>query len=261
MTEPLVLVEIMPAGYAVVTLNRPQAMNALSIALCHEFANVINRLSADPTVRVLIVTGAGRAFCAGLDLKELGNSGAVSDFMQESDPVQALRRFEGPVIGAINGVAVTGGFELALACDMLLASTEARFADTHARIGVIPGWGMSQTLSRIVGPSRAMEISLAGNYLPASEACRLGIVNRVTAPDQLMEDARKLATDMLSAVEGMLPAYKRLIRDGYRLPYGEALALEQERGAAWNGALTAEQIASRRAAVQARGQKQAHQDH
>ena len=139
-------VEKFAEGYAVLTLNRPAAMNALSRQLREALAQRIDELEADEQTRVLILTGAGKAFCAGLDLKELG-SGAQGDTVftvQVRDPVQSLARFSGPVIGAINGAAITGGFELALACDVLLASTQARFADTHARVGVMPGWGLSQ---------------------------------------------------------------------------------------------------------------------
>jgi enoyl-CoA hydratase len=262
MSEQLVTVEKSEAGYAVVTLNRPNAMNALSSALCSQFADAVAQLEADPAIRVLIVTGAGRAFCAGLDLKELGSGSGdrVTSFISNSDPVRALGRFSGPIIGAINGVAITGGFELALACDVLLASTEARFADTHARVGIIPGWGLSQKLSRLVGPSRAKEISFAGNFIPAQQAERIGLVNRVVEPGELLDQARQLALDMLSALPEILPVYKKLIDDGYALSYGEAMALEQEQTAAWSRSVTPDQIAQRRQNVQERGRAQQKKD-
>ena len=145
-------------GVAIITLNRPEAMNALSRALRAELSAACQDVSSDNDIHALIVTGAGeRAFTAGLDLKELGESGLgpANDRDASTNPVFALTEMPIPVIGAINGVAITGGFELALACDIRIASTNARFADTHARVGITPGWGLSQKLSRFIGLSRA----------------------------------------------------------------------------------------------------------
>ena len=140
-------------GVALVTMNRPDAMNALSTALRDELAATIEALEADADTRVLILTGAGtRAFTAGLDLKELGQADGAALSGGARDPVRALANFSGPTIAAVNGVAITGGFELALACDVLIGSPNARFADTHARVGILPGWGLSQRLSRLLGP-------------------------------------------------------------------------------------------------------------
>lgn len=257
MSDQLVLVDTSASGYAVVTLNRPREMNALSKQLCTSFSRAVATLEADPAIRVLIVTGNGRAFCAGLDLKELSADGNVSGFIQDNDPVRALNRFTGPIIGAINGAAVTGGFELALACDILLASSASRFADTHARVGVIPGWGLSQKLSRLVGIARAKEISFTGNFVSASEALAMGLVNRVVPPDRLLDDARQLASDMLSAVPGILPTYKQLIDEGYSYSFGDAMRLEQVQSAAWNQSMSSDAIAQRRTSVLERGRAQA----
>src|SRR3546814_800216 len=169
-------------GVATVTLNRPEAMNALSRALRAELAAVMRGLAADDGIRAIVLTGAGtRAFTAGLDLKELGadtsNLGAANAESADENPVKAIELCPQPVIGAINGVAITGGFEVALACDILIASTNARFADTHARVGVMPGWGLSQKLSRIVGLGRAKELSLAGNFLGPAAAPRWRLGN------------------------------------------------------------------------------------
>ncbi len=258
MSESVVLVERAPEGYAIITLNRPQAMNALSRQLRSELAQALTELEADPLTRVLILTGAGRAFTAGLDLKELGASDPSSAIFGQAlpDPVTALGRFNGPVIGAINGVAITGGFELALACDVLLASTEARFADTHARVGVMPGWGLSQRLSRAIGISRAKELSLTGNFLSAKQACDWGLVNRVVAPDALLPEARALAKDMLSVLPDMLIRYKKLIDDGYRNNFGDALDLELRTSKDANVSVSAGQIEQRREAVRQRGRDQ-----
>lgn len=256
--EPLVRVEIAAEGYAVVTLNRPNAMNALSRALRAELAEAVDRLEADPAVRVMILTGAGRAFCAGLDLKELGSGagGGVLGGVNVADPVRALGRFSGPIICAVNGVAITGGFELALAGDVLLASTEARFADTHARVGVMPGWGLSQKLSRTIGIYRAKELSLTGNFLSAQQANDWGLVNRVVPPDELLPQARKLAQDMLSVMPHMLLAYKKVIDDGYAAAFGHGMLIERDRSTSANSQVRSDLIEEARKAVQARGRTQ-----
>ena len=265
MTDDLLLTEKHPDGYAVLTLNRPGAMNALSSGLRRALAETVDQLEADPAVRVLILTGAGRAFTAGLDLKELGVSGlsttrsgagAMQDAVQVGDPVRSLARFSGPVIGAINGPAITGGFELALACDVLLASPQARFADTHARVGVMPGWGLSQKLSRAIGIYRAKELSLTGNFLSAEQALAWGLVNRVVPAGELLPQARALARDMLSVIPSMLVSYKRVIDDGYAASFGEGMRIERERADAANGGVRAEDIEQRREAVRARAHSQ-----
>jgi enoyl-CoA hydratase len=161
-----------------------------------------------------------------------------------------------PIIGAINGVAITGGFEVALACDVLICSTSARFADTHARVGITPGWGLSQKLSRAIGPYRAKELSLTGNFLSAQQAYEWGLVNRVVAPEALMDEALKLAAQMADIEAEMLVTYKAMIDDGYDLSLGEGLKLEHERSVAHNAEVTPEMVATRRAAVQARGRSQ-----
>jgi enoyl-CoA hydratase len=261
--DPIVTTEIDPAGYAVVTLNRPQAMNALSKALMRALTEAIDGLSAHPAVRVVILTGAGRAFTAGLDLKEIGagqgslggtevKPGEPMPDRQATDPVAAIGRCPHPVIGAINGAAVTGGFELALACDVLLASSSARFADTHARIGVAPGWGLSQKLSRAIGVYRAREVSLTGNWVSAEQAAAWGFVNRVLAPDDLLPAARQLALDMLGTLPHMLTRYKAIINDGWALAAGDAMALEKQRAREFNSEVRADDVEQRREAVRAR---------
>jgi enoyl-CoA hydratase len=259
MTEAVLLTEVHPAGYAVLTLNRPQAMNSLSRQLMADLAEAVEALQANPAVRVLVLTGAGRAFCAGLDLKELGSGqgtlGQGESGVAAKDPVAALERFSGPVIGAINGAAVTGGFELALACDVLLASPAARFADTHARIGIAPAWGLSQKLSRAIGPYRAREASFTGQWVSAEQAAAWGFVNRVVAADALLDTARAMATEMLGALPAVLAHYKAVIRDGYALPFGEAMTMEKQRGRAFNARLAASDIEGRREAVVERNRK------
>jgi len=250
-------------GVATVTLNRPEAMNALSMQLRTAIAEAFEQLSADDDVRVIVVTGAGkRAFTAGLDLKELGSTpGALGSAGHQTDtpvkdPVKAMANCPKPIIAAVNGVAITGGFELALACDVLLASTNARFADTHGRVGIIPGWGLSQKLARAVGISRAKELSLTGNFIDAQTACDWGLVNRVYAEDELMPAALKLAQDMVSVPKAMSENYKKLIDDGFNATLGEAMKIEAERSRALNRAVKPEDVESRRAGIQARARTQ-----
>ncbi len=257
----MLLVEKPLDGVAVVTLNRPEAMNALSKALRAELAQAMTELDNDPDVRVIVLTGAGeRAFTAGLDLKELSTDplgmGAANATSPTENPARAVLSCRKPIIGAINGVAITGGFEVALACDVLICSTNARFADTHARVGITPGWGLSQKLSRCIGPYRAKELSLTGNFLDAARAYEWGLVNRVVSPEELMPVALRLAAQMADIDGDMLVTYKGMIDDGYDLPMGEGLALEHERSVVHNAAVTPEMVADRRAAVQARGRNQ-----
>jgi len=249
-------------GVATVTLNRPEAMNALSKALRADLAAAMREVAGDDSIRAIVLTGAGtRAFTAGLDLKELGadtsNLGAANATDADENPVKAIELCPQPVIGAINGVAITGGFEVALACDIRIASTNARFADTHARVGVMPGWGLSQKLSRLIGIGRAKELSLTGNFLDAETACTWGLVNRVVAPDDLLPAAQALARDIASADPAMVRAYKALIDDGYALPFGAAMALEQERSSAANRSVSADEVEARRIAVMERGRERA----
>ena len=245
-------------GFAVVTLNRPDAMNALSAALRAELAQAIDALEADAAIRVLILTGAGdKAFTAGLDLKELGgNANDTALTIATDDPVQSLSRFSGPIIGAINGVAITGGFELALACDVLIGTPNTRFADTHARVGILPGWGLSQKLTRLLGPSRAKEVSLTGNFISAEQALAWGLINHIVPPAELMAKAQALAADMLSCVPDTLTAYKKLMDDGYAGTFADGLQLENTVGRAANKQVSGNAIEQRREAIRQRGQTQ-----
>lgn len=260
--EPLLLVE-RDGPVAVLTLNRAKQLNALSVQLRVDIVRTIRELSASDDVRAIVLTGNGRAFSAGVDLKEAGQKGfslgvgeRKSEPLPDMDMASAFADCPWPVIGAINGFAITGGFELALMCDVILASTEAKFADTHSRVGLMPVWGLSQKLPRIIGASRAKELSLTGNYLDAETAERWGLVNRVYAPEALLPAAKKLAAEMAGVEGGLLKRMKAVIDDGLALPLPDALKMEIARGSANNSAVTPEAAEESRKTAMARGREQ-----
>ena len=260
MSEQLIRIE-RADGVATITLNRPEARNALNAALRRTLRDAFRELEQDTHVRAVILTGAGKAFCAGLDLKEMGERGPSAGGEGEAGGlshglVETIERYPHPVIGAINGAAITGGFELALACDVLIGCPETRFADTHARVGILPGWGLSQKLARVMGPWRAKLVSFTGNFISAEEAERWGLLARVVPSDQLLPTCRQIATDMLSCVPGAVEGYKRMIDEGYAINYGDSRALELKLSNEHIRSVSAKDIAERRAGVVARGRAQ-----
>lgn len=221
---------------ALVTLSRPKANNALNRLLSTALVASFEALRDSDEVHAIVLTGAGKAFCAGVDLKELSeNPGVLQNggMGTRSPLVVAIRDCGKPVIGAVNGAAVTGGFELALACDFLYASPLARFADTHARVGLLPGWGLSQKLGRLIGINRAREASLTGNFISAEQALDWGLVNRICPADTLVDDAVAAASQIAESNPATVSAMRSLMNDGDLLPLGDALELEGERGIAY----------------------------
>jgi enoyl-CoA hydratase len=231
----------------VVTLNRPEARNALSLALQRELAAALRGAENDESIACVVLTATDPAFCAGLDLKELGQGVAPGTLSDEDSPFAALWAMSKPVIGAINGACATGGLEVALACDFLIASERARFGDTHARVGFTPAGGMSVLLPEAVGLRAAREMSFTGNFVDAAEAHRLGLVNRVVAHEELLAVAIALGQDIASADQDAVRALKDLYNRGPRLTKADALKLELEVFAGRR--LSAETIESRRASV------------
>ncbi len=256
-SEHLVLVEV-DGPVATVTLNRPEARNALSRALRKAIFTTLRELDARDDLAAIVLTGADPAFCAGVDLKELASGVPLGDAAAAEAVSQGpFPDMQTPVIGAINGVAITGGFELALNCDFLVASERARFADTHARVGIMPGWGLTVLLPEAVGFRRAKELSTTGNFLDAATARTWGLVNHVVAHDELLPFCRQLGHDIASvdrtAVRRMLQTYD----EGSRLDGAGAWALEADVSNAWQGAgLDPATIERNRQAVVARGRSQ-----
>jgi len=240
---------------AVITMNRPDQRNALNAAIRTGLPKLIRDLDARDDVDVMILTGADPAFSAGVDLKEVAAGGA-------GDPARTPWRgpfgpHTKPLIGAVNGVAVTGGFEYALNCDFLVASERARFADTHARVGVMPGWGLTVLLPQRIGVARAREMSLTGNYLDAQTALVWGLVNHVVPHDELLPFTIQIARDIVSndqaGVRRMLQTYD----EQSLVTTDEAWEIEDRVSRAWEGpGFDPKSIAERREQVTARGRSQ-----
>ena len=252
---------------AVVTLNRPAARNALSAEVRRLLWARAAEAEADDAVDVVILTGADPAFCAGLDLKELGSgvttggagSAAGSEIVDLTEAARPLPPMTKPLIGAVNGVAVTGGLELALACDFLVASEHARFADTHSRVGIQPGWGLTVALPAAVGIRRAKEMSATGNFVDATTALAWGLVNHVVAHDDLLPVARRLAADIVSNDQSGVRRLLQTYDEGASGTGAEAAALETRVSREWlatgRGGSPAE-VEARRLGIVERGRSQ-----
>ncbi len=204
MSSELVLTE-RHDSVSVVMLHRPEKRNALSAELVSRLSDVIVGLDEDPDVRAMVLTGADPAFCAGFDLRNLSNELAETRAKRwegESPRLGLLPPRSTPIIGAINGPAVTGGLELALGCDFLIASERAAFADTHGRVGVMPGGGMTIRLPQLIGIDRARRMSLTGDFIDANQALNWGLVTEVTAHDDLLPRSIELAATIASLDPG-----------------------------------------------------------
>lgn len=246
---------------ATITFNRPEARNALSSEVLRLLPQLMQQADADPNVDVLILTGTDPAFCAGLDLKELGDTagnlgGTGADGGVNSTGVRGpFPKLSKPLIGAVNGVAITGGFELALNCDFLIASEHAKFGDTHSRVGIMPGWGLTVLLPQAIGVRRAREMSFTGNFMLADEALAFGLVNHVVPHDQLIPFTRQIALDIIGNEQDGV----REIRSTYASHAQEMEKWEHESsvGAAWRKAqFDPQKVAERRAKIMERGRKQ-----
>jgi enoyl-CoA hydratase len=220
---------------AVLTLDRPEARNALSAELIIALRSAFADLGSDDTVRAVVLTGADPAFCAGLDLKEVAGSGANLGLVDGVGGAWA--QIGKPVVAAVNGVAVTGGLEIALSCDLRIASERAVFADTHARVGVMPGWGLTVRLPQVVGQARALEMSLAGTRVDAATALSWGLVNHVVPHGELLSTALDIARRMTEPEPVAASTLLRMYRDAAELPLGEALRRESGESQAWIAAM------------------------
>ncbi len=213
-------------------LDAPDRRNALDLDTMATLVEELRAADADPEVRAIVLTGTDPAFCAGLDLEEVsaGRLDLTEVAARDADPWQVLQTLSTPTIAAVNGPAVTGGLELVLCCDLAIASEQARFADTHARVGIHPSGGLTVLLPRFVGLRQALGMSLTGRFVAAEEAATLGLVNAVVPHEQLLPATGQV----VAAITGTDAVVVSELLATYRLlsgvPYEEALAVERERG-------------------------------
>jgi enoyl-CoA hydratase len=212
---------------AIITFNRPEAMNALNNQTRAEFRAAIDDVSSDDEVKVLILTGSGKAFVAGSDIKEFNATTpfAAHNIMRLGEMVEKLEK---PVIAAVNGFCLGGGNEIAMGCDIIIASEKAKFGQTEINIGIIPGGGGTQRLPRLIGPGRAKELIYTGDIIRAEEADRLGLVNRVVPMDELMPAAKELAKKIATKSAAALKLAKTAINRGMQTNLESGLKYEYE---------------------------------
>lgn len=218
-------------GVARITLNRPHVLNAINEQLFLELKAVLSEIAGDDTVGVVVLTGAGRAFSAGVDIKTTagGAEGSSVGPTRELalEVIEAIESLDKPVIAAVNGYCLTGALELVTACDIIVASENAIFGDTHARWGMSPVWGGSQRLPRIVGALKAKEMFFTCDMINASEAERIGLVNKVVPHDELDKAVHELTSKILANSQASIRILKTLLNRGLRLDYASALRLEK----------------------------------
>ena len=214
---------------ATLTVNRPDKLNALNSALIGELGMAIDELQSRDDVAGIVLTGAGRAFVAGADISELTSLNAVDGKRLARRGQEIFRRFEispKPTIAAVNGFALGGGCELAMSCQLRIASDSAKFGQPEVKLGLIPGYGGTQRLPRLIGRGRALQLLLTGEMIDAQEAYRVGLVNRVVAADQLIPTATAMIQQMLTNAPLALAACIDIVDRGLEMPLDDALSLE-----------------------------------
>jgi enoyl-CoA hydratase len=225
MTDPVLFT--VENRIAVITLNRPERRNAINQALLTGLYNCLEQISRDDAIRAAVITGNGKSFCSGLDLDVLLTENLFDPRGDGSDLPDLFTACTKPIIGAVNGHAITGGFEIALNCDFLIASETASFADTHARVGIHPGWGMTQLLQQAVGRRRARQMSFTCRFIKAQTAYEWGLVNEVVPHAQLMPRAMEIAVDICQSSPEMLKTIRDLIHHRDTATLTEAYAHER----------------------------------
>lgn len=213
----------------VLTMNRPEARNALGRELIEALYDALDDADADDSIRAVVLTGTDPAFCAGVDLKQAQTLGMeYFERFQTHNCITKTGEMKTPIIGAINGATFTGGLEMALGCDFLIASERAMFADTHARVGILPGGGMTARLPQVVGAAMARRMSMTGEVLDAVRAEHLGLVTEVVAHSQLTDRALELATQIAEVPGPIMAGLKEIYTRGADSVIGPALAAERD---------------------------------
>jgi enoyl-CoA hydratase len=217
-------------GVRTITIDRPEARNAMSVVMRERIRDGFATASDDEAIDIVVITGADPSFSAGVDLKEVRSPSGPP---RRVNPAATVRTCVKPTIAAVNGVCVTGGLEIALACDMIIASHRARFADTHAKAGLMPGWGMTAALPTAVGRRKAIELSLTGTFIDADEALRLGLVNQVVPHHDLLARTYELAQAIRAHNQAVVRRQVALYRRTDGLAFADAIALERKAADEW----------------------------
>ncbi|WP_197374044.1 enoyl-CoA hydratase [Mycolicibacterium baixiangningiae] len=227
MTSLVLVADVGPVR--LLTMNRPAARNALSRDLIRALYTALSDADTDDSARAVVLTGADPAFCAGVDLKEAARDGAdyFAEFQSQSC-IARVAEMRTPIVGAVNGAVFTGGLEMALGCDFLIASERAVFADTHARVGILPGGGMTARLPQVVGAAMARRLSMTGEVVDAARAERIGLVTEVVAHDRLLDRAFDLAGQIAEVPAATMVGLKEIYRRGTDGVITPALAAEQD---------------------------------
>ena len=228
MKQPIVLLEIRgPVG--VITLNRPEALNALSTELMDALTAALRQCESNADVGCMVLTGKGRAFAAGADIKEMANKTYADAYSEDfiTRNWEEATRCRKPIIAAVNGLALGGGCELAMMCDFILCADTARFGQPEVRVGVMPGAGGTQRLSRSIGKSKAMEMCLTGRMMLADEAERCGLVSRIIPADELLEEAIRVATQIAEFSRPMIMMTKEALNRSFEVPLTEGVRFER----------------------------------
>jgi enoyl-CoA hydratase len=216
-------------GIAIVTINRPEALNALNTRFFEEMDSVVETLSKNTEVKIMIITGSGKAFVAGADIAEMVNKSpdegsAFSRIGQQT--FRSLEKMEIPVIAAINGFALGGGLELAMGYDFRIASTKSKFGQPEVNLGLIPGYAATQRLSRLTGLGNALYLLMTADMITADEALRIGLVQKIVEPEQLMDEVLKIAKNILSKGPSAVKKVKKVTRQGILMDFDNGCELE-----------------------------------